>query len=273
MSANYSALNASVSLDGTRFLHWISAILLGTIITLASFIILPSLNYREPENPEPIIEVEFMPWQKSPPPTETRKAEEKQPTPIKKPEPKPDPPPPVEPKPEPQPEPKPIEPEPLPVAEPEPVIEPEPKPDPEPEPVPLPTPVPEPAQPPVKETPSSPEPTQPRKETAESSKTPQEALPTPVPIFKLTATARFIRKVEPTYPQLLKNQGISGRVKLAILIDKTGQVRNIEVLESSHPEFADAAIKAINNSSFQAAESNGQRVPSRLILPVNFGLK
>ena len=42
----------------------------------------------------------------------------------------------------------------------------------------------------------------------------EEALPTPVPIFKLTQAPRFLHRETPIYPESMRTQGISGIVKL-----------------------------------------------------------
>ena len=71
----------------------------------------------------------------------------------------------------------------------------------------------------------------------------------------------------------MKQQGKEGNVKLAILIDANGKIREIKVLKSSHPEFANAAIEAIQQSSFTPAESNGKPVASIYKIPFNFALR
>lgn len=231
----------------TRFMQWFFAICIGTAITLASFVILPSLNYKDPVNPEPLVELEFLPWQKVQP-------EATPPAPVKKPV--------VSPKPKPKPVVK-ATPKPKIVQQQE-VLE---KVIPEPEPVPI-------EEQPIPETvtesvPESPEPPA----QMQSANTASEALPAPVPLFQLTNLPRFMRKINPEYPKSLKLQGITGSVKLSVLIDATGKVRDIEVISSTHSEFAQAAIDAINNSSFQPADINGKPVPTRYKIPFKFSLQ
>jgi len=232
--------------NSTQVSHWFFAILIGSAFTLAAFVILPALNYEDPKNPDPVVELEFMPWQKVQP-------KPVKPKPVKKRLEKPKPKPVVKPKPKPKPKPipKPIIAEtpapepPPPIEEPEPIVEETP-----PEPV-------------IEETVSEP--------PAETSQ--QEVLPAPVPIFQLSNLPRFMRKVNPVYPPNLKRQGINGKVKLSILIDATGKVRDITVLSASHPEFAQAAIDAVKNSSFQAADIGGRPVPTRYKIPFKFRLQ
>lgn len=168
-----------------------------------------------------------------------------EPPPPAPPPPKPKPPPPKPPKPKP----KPPEPEPPPpeVSEfaAETVVEP-PAPEPEPEPQPEPPPRPQP---------------------------PKEALPTPVPIFKLSAMPRFLHQEAARYPESMRAGGNSGTVRLEALIDDAGRVREVTILESAGEAFDEAAREAILASSFVPAEVDGKKVAVRLRLPVRFQLR
>lgn len=232
---------------GTQLTPWLIGILFSTLFTIAAFVILPTLNYKKPKNPDPVLELEFMPWQKV-------QAKPSPPKPIKKPVIKPRP----RPKPVVKPKPKPLPPKPV-IAEttkpkPEPLIQEEVAPEPEPEPI-----KPE----PVAQTPVA--------EPVQAVET--ETLPTPVPVFQLSNLPRFMHKVNPVYPPALKAQGISGKVKLSVLIDATGKVRDIKIVSSSHPEFAQAAIEAIQNSSFTSADINGRPVATLYKIPFRFRLQ
>ena len=98
------------------------------------------------------------------------------------------------------------------------------------------------------------------------------ALPVPVPLFKLTETPRFLHQQTPEYPEALRTLGKTGHVTLSVLIDKSGRVRNITVLESDADAFSEAAIKAIMASSFIPAKIDGEPVAVKLKLPVTFKL-
>lgn len=244
------------------FFHWLSSVLIGSAITLLVFLILPKLNYRDPDNPEPVIQLDFIPWQKVQPVKIKPKSVKK---PIQRPKPRP-----VKktlakskPKPKLKPEIKPaVKPKPLP--EPVPVKKTAPEPPPVPQKKLKPAEEQTPPQPAVKTEPQN------RSETAAAD----NALPVPVPIFQLSNMPRFLHKVLPVYPKILKHRGItSGRVTLSVLIDATGKIRNIQVLNSSHPEFAQAAIDAINACSFQPADIKGKPVATRLKIPFKFRLQ
>lgn len=157
-------------------------------------------------------------------------------------------------------------------ATPEPIAEPTPKPVPtKPKPVLTDNLEPEPAPPtPSEETP--PQESQPETPQLEDSSDAQ-SLPTPAPIFEITQLPRFLHKQAPVYPPSMKTLGKEAVVKLEILIDANGNVRRIEVTKSAGSEFDQAAIDAISNSRFQAANIQGKSVAVIWKIPVKFKLQ
>ncbi|VAW87775.1 hypothetical protein MNBD_GAMMA16-240 [hydrothermal vent metagenome] len=100
----------------------------------------------------------------------------------------------------------------------------------------------------------------------------ENALPTPVPIFRLTQAPRFLHRKTLVYPETMRTQGISGIVKLEALIDKEGRVRKVNILRSAGKYFDEAAKRAILASSFYPAEVDNEPVAVLLRLPVRFDL-
>jgi len=100
----------------------------------------------------------------------------------------------------------------------------------------------------------------------------KDVLPTPVPIFKLTLSPRFLHRQEPVFPETMRVEGISGVVKLEALIDKRGRVRQVNIIKSAGKYFDAAAKHAISASSFYPAKIGNQPVAVLLRLPVRFGL-
>ncbi len=95
----------------------------------------------------------------------------------------------------------------------------------------------------------------------------------PVPIYRLTALPRFVHKEEPIYPDQLRRLGKEATVKLELLIDADGSVRNIRVLKSAGTKFDQAAIDAIRASRFAPGNVNGRAVPVLMRVPVRFRLR
>jgi len=235
---------------------WVAAFLIGSILNISLFLVLPNLGRTEPPAPPPIITLDFVEWQQ---PTKQKKPEVK-------PKPKPKPKKVVKKKPKPKqqlkkPEPKPVEsPKPKPVEKPvlteEPEIEP-------------PEELPKPVEPePVVEEPVVTEAAETEEKVSE-----EDILPTPTPIFQLTSMPRMIHRETPVYPAVMRAQGKEGKVKLEVLIDSKGKIRKVTVIKSAGKAFDQAAIAAISNSSFTPGNIDGKPVAVLLRLPVNFRLR
>ncbi|MDX8382277.1 MAG: energy transducer TonB [Ghiorsea sp.] len=101
----------------------------------------------------------------------------------------------------------------------------------------------------------------------------EEVLPTPVPIFEVSALPRFVHRSNPVYPPSMKRQGKEGVVMIEALVDATGKVRKVYVVESAGELFDQAAISAIQGSTFIPANTNGKPVPVLLRVPIRFRLR
>jgi len=97
-------------------------------------------------------------------------------------------------------------------------------------------------------------------------------LPMPVPIFKLTQAPHFLHKQDLVYPEVMRSSGITGIVKLAVLIDKEGKVHRVTVLKSAGKAFDEAAKKALLASTFMPAKVGNKKVAVELRIPVKFRL-
>lgn len=224
--------------------YWAIAFVAGTLLNVALFLVLPDLGRSEPVPPPPVIVVDFSQWQ------EPRKAA-LGPMPQSKNQPR------VKPKPKPKPKLS------------KPVVQPDPKPAPEPRPVEPPS---ESSEPVLTDTDEPPPPSAPPA-VVEQPEAMDEALPEPVPLFKLTNMPRYLHKEDPIYPPLMRSQNREGLVKLEVLIDARGRVRDIRVLKSAGEAFDQAAINAIHASSFAPGNVNGKPVTVLMRVPVRFKLR
>lgn len=75
------------------------------------------------------------------------------------------------------------------------------------------------------------------------------------------------------YPVLANKQKIEGVVYLELYIDKTGTIRNINVLKDPGYGLAEAAVNAISGLRCSPALANGEAVAVRFRYPVRFKLK
>jgi TonB family protein len=83
----------------------------------------------------------------------------------------------------------------------------------------------------------------------------------------------FIHQETPVYPTLARRLGKEGRVMLKLLIDASGKLQNIEVIEAAGFGFTDAAVEAVKKSTYAPGYRNGEKVASKALLPVRFELQ
>ena len=99
-----------------------------------------------------------------------------------------------------------------------------------------------------------------------------QTMPVPVPIFKLTEAPQFLHRENLIYPENMRSSGITGVVKLAVLIGKEGNVYRVKVLKSAGDEFDEAAKIALLSSTFIPAKMGKKNVAVELRMPVKFRL-
>lgn len=80
--------------------------------------------------------------------------------------------------------------------------------------------------------------------------------------------------LERDYPPMLKQAGIIGRVVIEAVIDTSGRAEptSIEVLQSAHPGFNDAAKRWITKALFRPARKNGQAVRVLITQAIDYSL-
>ncbi|MBN1961811.1 MAG: energy transducer TonB [Deltaproteobacteria bacterium] len=82
-----------------------------------------------------------------------------------------------------------------------------------------------------------------------------------------------IKETKPSYPPVLKAQGIEGDVVLRINIDANGRVTQVKIIKSSgFDEFDKAAVKAAKIDSWAAATYEGEPVADVITYTVRFRL-
>ncbi len=78
---------------------------------------------------------------------------------------------------------------------------------------------------------------------------------------------------EDDYPAQLRSAGKEGRVVVDVLIDATGAVRGVELVQGSEAAFNDLVLSRLKASHFRPAyDQNGNATPCRLRLPITFQL-
>jgi protein TonB len=83
--------------------------------------------------------------------------------------------------------------------------------------------------------------------------------------------ARIISRVPPVYPVEARKAGISGNVRLHIIVAKDGTVEQVELV-SGHPLLAPAAIDAVRQWKYQITTLNGTPVEVDTTVDLVFSL-
>jgi periplasmic protein TonB len=76
------------------------------------------------------------------------------------------------------------------------------------------------------------------------------------------------------YPSIATEMGISGRVILQFIVDKTGKISNVKVVRGIGGGCDEEAIRVVKSMpNWKAGRQNGKQVPVYFTLPVVFTLK
>jgi protein TonB len=82
------------------------------------------------------------------------------------------------------------------------------------------------------------------------------------------------RKIEPTYPELLKAQGLEADVTVLVSIGAGGEVTDVEIVKgSAYPEFNQAARATALKQAFEPELRDGLPIPSTLSWVYRFRLE
>lgn len=84
-------------------------------------------------------------------------------------------------------------------------------------------------------------------------------------------SAGFISDAD--YPRDAKNRSQSGKVTVEVLIDVTGAVRDVRLLQGSFEALNNVVLEKIRNAKFKPAyDATGTPIPCRMVLPISFEL-
>ena len=70
---------------------------------------------------------------------------------------------------------------------------------------------------------------------------------------EITSSRKVLKAVAAQYPSVLKRRGIGGTVKLRVLVNPNGTVKDAQVL-GGNPILSDCAVKAVKQWVFVASE-------------------
>jgi len=101
--------------------------------------------------------------------------------------------------------------------------------------------------------------------------TPAPVTAAPEPVAEIPPTDPEATKlVQPTYPDLAKKAGITGRVFVKVMVGADGKVKSAEVLRGIGGGCDEAALEAAKKCSFNPGTVNGQPADRPLTIPYTF---
>jgi periplasmic protein TonB len=80
------------------------------------------------------------------------------------------------------------------------------------------------------------------------------------------------RNPSPSYPEMLRTAGMTGRVVAEFVVDSTGRVRpgSLVIVEASHDLFASSVRRTVPSFRFAPARVQGRKVAQRVRVPFEF---
>jgi len=100
-----------------------------------------------------------------------------------------------------------------------------------------------------------------------SAKTPE---PEKARNIEIVAAPKAVVRVQPSYPEELRQRRIGGEIGLRILIDEKGAVQAIAVVNPTHPYLNYSAVQAIRRWTFEPVLIKGKPVPVMFLYSYNF---
>lgn len=80
-----------------------------------------------------------------------------------------------------------------------------------------------------------------------------------------------LNRIEPVYPQTALAGETGGSVTLLLLIDESGRVTDVSVVDASaQEEFNGSALRALAAAAYTPAQKNGRAVRSRILVRVDY---
>lgn len=98
-----------------------------------------------------------------------------------------------------------------------------------------------------------------------------DALPTPTEEYLVSEMPSVLAEVRPSYPKEARDAGLEGAVAMDVLIDASGNVRQVTVIEGP-AVFRSGALEAMKKFRFRPAKVDGQPVAVRIRYTLKFQL-
>jgi TonB family protein len=79
-----------------------------------------------------------------------------------------------------------------------------------------------------------------------------------------------VHTVAPEHPADLYKQGIPGEVMVRFVVDKTGKVKDPEIISASHEAFIAPTLAALEQWQFEPGLKNGKPADFKVSIPIDF---
>ncbi len=77
-------------------------------------------------------------------------------------------------------------------------------------------------------------------------------------------------QVAPDYPAQMRRANLDGKALVALIVLPNGKPDQVQLIEATHPLFAEAAVEAVRHWHFKPAMKNGTAVAASMQLPIEF---
>ncbi len=91
--------------------------------------------------------------------------------------------------------------------------------------------------------------------------------------FEVEEKPVLIEKAKPEYPDIARQLGLQGWVRVVVIVGPDGRVMRIERVIADHEVFKEPAIKAAMKCVFKPAKQAGVPVSVRVVIPFHFVLR
>jgi len=98
---------------------------------------------------------------------------------------------------------------------------------------------------------------------------PIPSAPSKIRVGENVQSANLIRKTAPQYPDMARSTGITGDVRLSIVIGRDGIIQNVQVI-SGHPLLVKSALEAVETWLYRPTLLNGSPVEVVTTVTVSF---
>jgi protein TonB len=89
-------------------------------------------------------------------------------------------------------------------------------------------------------------------------------------VDKLDRVPRAVTQTSPTYPDLMRREGVDGTVTVEFVVGTDGRVVQAEAVKWSRREFVEPAVRAVWRWRFEPGTQNGRKVSFRMAVPIQF---